>query len=294
MKTGFTIITAILIVGSVASFASAADVPSWIKNNAGWWADGTISESEFVLGIQFLIEEEVLTIPTTTVSSEGSEDGVPEWVKNNAGWWAEGIITDNEFINGIQHLIKIGIINVSSNQEVQKQSTTSDEKLQALQEELEKCSEIKRAYDRLNCEKETESEITQYQYEQNAQTYQAGPVTYYFNGPELEIMESGQALLIIKMLAVNSGFDDQVSLMCSGPAVCNYDVSDGSKVYKYSSTDFTSGNITLKPGQAREFEIMFGPNIGYGGTTFEYDPAKDYVFRINESFGSASIPLSFD
>jgi len=98
--------------------------------------------------------------------------------------------------------------------------------------------------------------------------------------------------LTVKILAVNTDSNSNVSLMCSGPAVCNYDVTNGDKVFKYSSTDFTSGNITLKPDQAREFEIFFGPNIGYGGTTFKYDSSKEYFFRINESFGSASIPLN--
>jgi hypothetical protein len=32
-------------------------IPSWIKNNAGWWADGLIDDSSFVEGMQFLIQE---------------------------------------------------------------------------------------------------------------------------------------------------------------------------------------------------------------------------------------------
>jgi len=32
-------------------------IPSWIKNNAGWWADGQIDDNSFVEGIQFLIKE---------------------------------------------------------------------------------------------------------------------------------------------------------------------------------------------------------------------------------------------
>ena len=28
----------------------AAEVPDWIKNNAGWWADGTIDDGSFVSG----------------------------------------------------------------------------------------------------------------------------------------------------------------------------------------------------------------------------------------------------
>ena len=39
-----------------------AAIPEWIKNNAGWWADGAIGDSDFVLGIQFLIEEGIMKV----------------------------------------------------------------------------------------------------------------------------------------------------------------------------------------------------------------------------------------
>ena len=220
-----------------------------------------------------------------------SAQGVPEWVKNNAAWWAEGTISDDEFLNAIQHLIKIGMISVSLSHNVEPSS--NDSKLAELEAKLDQCSEIKKAYQRLDCEKAAKAEITKYQYELNGVAYKVGPITYYYAGPHFEVMESGQPLLTIKMLAVNTG-SETISLMCTGPAICNYDVTDGTKVYKYSSTDFISGNITLKPDQFREFEMMFGPNIGYGGTKFEYDPEKQYVFRINESFGSGSIPVGLE
>ena len=35
----------------------ASAIPSWIKNNAGWWADGSIDDDSFIQGIQFLIKE---------------------------------------------------------------------------------------------------------------------------------------------------------------------------------------------------------------------------------------------
>ncbi len=38
------------------------EIPSWIKNNAGWWADGSIDDDSFVQGIQFLIKEGILRI----------------------------------------------------------------------------------------------------------------------------------------------------------------------------------------------------------------------------------------
>ena len=58
--------------------------------------------------------------------------------------------------------------------------------------------------------------------------------------------------------------------------------------------DFTSGQIVLNPGDSREFNILFGPNIGYGGTQFEYDSSKNYEFRINEPFGNIAIPLKIN
>ena len=37
-------------------------IPEWIKNNAGWWAEGAIGDSDFVQGIQFLIKEGIMKI----------------------------------------------------------------------------------------------------------------------------------------------------------------------------------------------------------------------------------------
>ena len=37
-------------------------IPSWIKNNAGWWADGTIDDDSFIQAIQFLIQNGILTV----------------------------------------------------------------------------------------------------------------------------------------------------------------------------------------------------------------------------------------
>jgi len=35
-------------------------IPSWIKNNAGWWADDKISDSDFLSGIKFLVETNII------------------------------------------------------------------------------------------------------------------------------------------------------------------------------------------------------------------------------------------
>ena len=87
-------------------------IPDWIKNNAGWWADGQIDDSSFLQGIQFLIKEGIMVIPPTETSGSSDSQGVPAWVKNNAEWWADGQIDDNSFVSGIQYLVKVGIIKV--------------------------------------------------------------------------------------------------------------------------------------------------------------------------------------
>ena len=86
-------------------------IPDWIKNNAGWWADGQIGDSDFVQGIQFLIKEGIITVTSTDTPTEKS-DVVPDWIKNNAGWWADGQIDDESFIQGMEFLVKIGILSV--------------------------------------------------------------------------------------------------------------------------------------------------------------------------------------
>jgi len=87
-------------------------VPSWIKNNAGWWADGIVGDQEFVQSIQFLIKEKILSVSVTESKSTESQ-GIPIWVKNNAGWWSEDLISERDFVKGIEFLISQGIIRVN-------------------------------------------------------------------------------------------------------------------------------------------------------------------------------------
>ena len=97
-------------------------VPAWIKNNAGWWATGEIDDSSFLQGIQYLIQEEIMIIPSTEMSDDSDaipdagqrvqafDQRVPAWIKNNAGWWATDQIDDSSFLQGIQYLVQKGII----------------------------------------------------------------------------------------------------------------------------------------------------------------------------------------
>jgi len=88
------------------------EIPDWVRNNAKWWNEGKINDSDFANGIQYMINNQVIVIPDLAESGEASEQQIPGWVKNNAGWWAAGQISDEEFGNGIEFLVINGIIAV--------------------------------------------------------------------------------------------------------------------------------------------------------------------------------------
>ncbi|MEM2785940.1 MAG: hypothetical protein QXW37_05745 [Candidatus Nitrosotenuis sp.] len=91
-------------------------IPSWIKNNARWWAQGTIEDADFVQGIKYLIENNVMVIPQTAQGVASSQN-IPYWIKSNAKWWADGMISDSDFVLGIQYMIKHGIIQLAKVQQ---------------------------------------------------------------------------------------------------------------------------------------------------------------------------------
>jgi len=95
----------------ILGFAEPASVPEWIKNNAGWWAAGKIVDDEFVSGLQFMIENDIITI-TDLPEYKTTSEKMPRWIRSNAGWWALDKISEKEFVNGIKYLIINGIIKV--------------------------------------------------------------------------------------------------------------------------------------------------------------------------------------
>ena len=98
-----------LLVDRITTAENQYFIPNWVKNNAGWWADGQIPDSAFVQGIQFLIKEGIIVVPATENETQDGSN-IPEWIKTNAGWWADGQIDDRTFANGIEFLINVGII----------------------------------------------------------------------------------------------------------------------------------------------------------------------------------------
>jgi len=54
----------VCVIGVMVPNALAQDssIPSWIKNNAGWWATDQIDDSAFLQGIQYLVKEGIIIV----------------------------------------------------------------------------------------------------------------------------------------------------------------------------------------------------------------------------------------
>jgi len=42
--------------------AKQMSIPPWIKNNAKWWSENRIGEDDFINGIKYLIEQQIIKI----------------------------------------------------------------------------------------------------------------------------------------------------------------------------------------------------------------------------------------
>jgi hypothetical protein len=118
----FSLIGSSILVPN-SSAQEETQIPNWIKNVAGWWAANEISEKEFLAGLTYLINNNIIFIPFMpcgAVAAIATSDPtleaklIPDWVKNNAGWWATDQIEDADFLNGIEYLIEKTILGLDN------------------------------------------------------------------------------------------------------------------------------------------------------------------------------------
>ena len=121
MKISLFFIFAFFLVGALTIPNAFADdvIPSWIKNNADWWAVDKIDDFTFAQGIGFLIKNQIIQISDLPTTPDGDiiiEENIiiPPWIKNNAGWWADDNISDSDFLYGIKFLVETNIIQFQS------------------------------------------------------------------------------------------------------------------------------------------------------------------------------------
>jgi len=98
---------------NILGYEDPISIPDWIRSNAEWWAKGSITDSTFVTGIEFMLENKIIMISNIDPSGNVSEGEIPDWIRNNAHWWSQGLISEDEFLNSLKFLIQEGIIMIN-------------------------------------------------------------------------------------------------------------------------------------------------------------------------------------
>jgi len=83
-------------------------IPDWIKTYAKNWANGGMSDHEFMAGLDFMLQHQIIVI--ANLDYDSTIDEIPPWFRNTAHWWASDLISQQEFINSIKYLIQEDII----------------------------------------------------------------------------------------------------------------------------------------------------------------------------------------
>ena len=294
------VLLTVVTIFPLSASAQSDTIPSWIKNNAGWWADGVIDDSSFVSGIEWLVSNNIIEIPATVVSGT-AESTIPSWVKNTAGWWADNQISDDDFVNAIQHLIKVGIMAVPQAEQAAPSTPTpaatpssSDSALTAyynkVKAELAKCQEYDKASDVFLCENEFKGKLETAEYMMKAKKYAVGPMHYYYVPAQVVITPDGNSNLFMTFVAHNNDSKNN-SVYCTGPVACNYTITDGKREWVYSTNTVIAGRLEMKPDVIASIDFSFGPPAQRHLERWNYDPSSEYFLKITEPFGNLNMPL---
>jgi hypothetical protein len=88
-------------------------VPSWIKHSALKWSQQEISDDDFINGMRWLVEHQI--IPVDDIVETVDSSIIPDSVKKIAYSWSRGQVPDIEFIHGIEYLIRYEVIELDDN-----------------------------------------------------------------------------------------------------------------------------------------------------------------------------------
>lgn len=99
----------IFTLSSLGIFVEGSTIPDWVKNNALWWAEDKISESDYISSLQYLVNQGIISIPITEVIATNVK--IPDSDKTSSiTVWMEGEIfgTGKTFytFSEFQHLSK--------------------------------------------------------------------------------------------------------------------------------------------------------------------------------------------
>ncbi|HJU14497.1 MAG TPA: polysaccharide deacetylase family protein [Candidatus Nitrosotalea sp.] len=77
-------------------------IPPWMKDTAGWWSEGYVSDQDFVSEINYLVQEGIIKMPQPAATSPFAQ---ADKIKGVAADWSKSQVPDEEFVPALQHLI---------------------------------------------------------------------------------------------------------------------------------------------------------------------------------------------
>ncbi|MCA9820358.1 MAG: hypothetical protein KC440_06355, partial [Nitrosarchaeum sp.] len=89
-------------------------IPDWIKTYSKNWATGKTTDSEFIMGLDFMLTNKIIVISGLDYSADSSIDEVPPWFRNTAHWWSNDLISNQDFVNSIKYLVLENIISIEN------------------------------------------------------------------------------------------------------------------------------------------------------------------------------------
>jgi len=78
----FSMIFTLTIIGflgfSITTSATDSAIPEWIKNNAKWWSEGSISETDYITSLEYLIKNGIIQIPIPITEVSAAQTSLTE------------------------------------------------------------------------------------------------------------------------------------------------------------------------------------------------------------------------
>ena len=77
-----SVLTILLVIGiisfSFTAYASDAVIPDWVKNNAKWWAEDSISQDDYIKSLEYLIMHGIIDIPLPITEVTAAQTNLTE------------------------------------------------------------------------------------------------------------------------------------------------------------------------------------------------------------------------
>ena len=78
----FSMVFTLTIIGflgfSITTSATDSAIPEWIKNNAKWWSEGSISETDYITSLEYLIKNGIIQIPIPITEVSAAQTSLTE------------------------------------------------------------------------------------------------------------------------------------------------------------------------------------------------------------------------